>query len=404
MLSPVRAVHRRGDVGAAGPRADGRAGRLARRRPRAAGRGDRHLRRPGRRQGAGPAATCRPTSPRTSCATLALADAGGGDGAGGATVRTARHRAAAQAGQHRPGLSGRRDRGCLSHARSVAVVTDSTAYLPADGLAERHGDRASSRCRWSSAAPSYDEGEVDARRRSPRRCARGTPVTTSRPTPAAFAEVYARRGRGRCDRRSSRCTCPPTCPGRYDSARSPPRPTAAGPGARRGLAGASRWGSASRSLAAAPRPPSRRGRPRRWRAPRGDRARGDHDAVLRRHPRVPAPGRADRRRRRRCSASALAVKPMLHARRRPDRAAGEGAYGVPGHRPARGARRRGGRRTAPGRRRRAPPRRAGAGRASSPSGSRPRSPQVGGLLVAEVGAVVGAHVGPGMLAVVVAPR
>jgi fatty acid-binding protein DegV len=35
---------------------------------------------------------------------------------------------------------------------------------------------------------------------------------------------------------------------------------------------------------------------------------------------------------------------------------------------------------------------------------RDRLPHVGMLLVSEVGAVVGAHVGPGMLSVVIAPR
>ena len=41
LLSPGRAVHRRGDVGAAGSRADGGPGRLAGRRRGAAGRGRR---------------------------------------------------------------------------------------------------------------------------------------------------------------------------------------------------------------------------------------------------------------------------------------------------------------------------------------------------------------------------
>ena len=40
----------------------------------------------------------------------------------------------------------------------------------------------------------------------------------------------------------------------------------------------------------------------------------------------------------------------------------------------------------------------------SPTGSAAGSPGCDQLVVSEVGAVVGAHVGPGMLAVVVAPR
>ena len=52
---PVRAVHRGGDVGAAGPRADGGPGGLAGGRPGAAGGGHGDLRRPGGGQGARPA-------------------------------------------------------------------------------------------------------------------------------------------------------------------------------------------------------------------------------------------------------------------------------------------------------------------------------------------------------------
>ena len=58
-----RAVHRRGDVGAAGPPADGRPRRLAGGRRGAAGRGLRDRRRAGAGQGAGPAGGRRPTSP-----------------------------------------------------------------------------------------------------------------------------------------------------------------------------------------------------------------------------------------------------------------------------------------------------------------------------------------------------
>ena len=52
----LRPLHRGGVLGAAGPRAFGRAGRLAGRRPGAAGRGPGHLRGAGERQGARPAA------------------------------------------------------------------------------------------------------------------------------------------------------------------------------------------------------------------------------------------------------------------------------------------------------------------------------------------------------------
>ena len=90
------------------------------------------------------------------------------------------------------------------------------------------------------------------------------------------------------------------------------------------------------------------------------------------------------------------------------RPAGAGAHLDPGHRPARGPRRRGrdlrAQRLRRRRRRRAPPRLAGAGRAARRAAARPAGRQGAGCASSSSGAVVGAHVGPGTLAVAVVPR
>ena len=86
----------------------------------------------------------------------------------------------------------------------VAVVTDSTAYLP-KSLAEDHGIRVVP-VQVVIAGTTYSEGvDVDpaavvAALREWR------PVTTSRPTPQAFAETYAAAAEGGATCESSRCT------------------------------------------------------------------------------------------------------------------------------------------------------------------------------------------------------
>lgn len=80
---------------------------------------------------------------------------------------------------------------------TVAVVTDSTSYLPAE-LAARHGIHVVP-LQVVIGGRSYDEG-ADASTESVAAALRSwTPVTTSRPTPAAFSEVYARAASRGCD-------------------------------------------------------------------------------------------------------------------------------------------------------------------------------------------------------------
>ena len=113
LLSPGRAVHRGGDVGAAGPRADRRAGRLADRRRGAAGRGLGHRGRAGAGQAAGQAGGVGPDISEADLEAMALADAGGAAGAGGQDGPQG-DRPGAEAGQHRRRLTPARTTGSIS--------------------------------------------------------------------------------------------------------------------------------------------------------------------------------------------------------------------------------------------------------------------------------------------------
>ena len=106
--------------------------------------------------------------------------------------------------------------------------------------------------------------------------------------------------------------------------------------------------------------------------------------------------------------SALSIKPILGLRDGhivPLERVRTSTRAIARHRGPRG---RGGHRAAVGgvrgRRRGAPPRLARSGPSGSPSGCGPRLGEDVGLRVVELGAVVGAHVGPGTLAVAVVPR
>ena len=99
----VRALHGRGVLGDAGPRAVGGHGRLAAGRPVAAGGGHRHLRGPGGRQGPGPAGD--PGRDRRGRAARAGAGHRRSQPRAGRPRGRHGHRPAAQAGQHRLGLS-----------------------------------------------------------------------------------------------------------------------------------------------------------------------------------------------------------------------------------------------------------------------------------------------------------
>ncbi len=222
--------------------------------------------------------------------------------------------------------------------------------------------------------------DLAARRRS------GSPRPTRRPPARARAA-------------SSRCTCPPTCPGRTTRrALAARKAGAAGPGGRQRTR--RRWGSASRSSPRRPRPPTAP-TSRRWRPPRGTAPRPPRRCSTS-TPSTTCAGAAGSAPRRRWSGTALAVKPILavvdgriaplekvrttsRALARLAELAVAKADGRPAdiavhHLDAQ----------------------ARADDARRPA-ALPRSPGRQ-LLVAEVGAVVGAHVGPGMIAVVVAPR
>ena len=101
--------------------------------------------------------------------------------------------------------------------------------------------------------------------------------------------------------------------------------------------------------------------------------------------------------------SALAVKPLLQLAGGRIELLEKVRTASQGDRPAGGDRRRpGGRR--PGGRRRPPPRRAGTRRGARRAAARP-DPRTGRPApVSEVGAVIGAHTGPGLLGAVVSPR
>ena len=307
-------------------------------------------------------------------------------------------RARAEAGQRRRLSVGR-----LASARMpVAIVTDSTASLPPEVAAER--GIVVVPLQVVIGATSYDEGADGATpgRWSRRRCKEWRPVSTSRPAPAALLEVYETAARDGADRDR---VGPPVRRDERDlrvGAAGRPRrsvPVTAGrhPAGRRRRPGYA-------ALAAADVLDARRhrrggGRRRRGRGPRR------LVAVLRRHPGVPAPRRPDRRRgraaRRGAGGEAAAAD-----RGRQGRPAGEGAHA--GRALARleelAVQAAGEPQVDVCVAHLASPERAGAARrAASPSRL---ADNLGGREVwcGELGAVLGAHVGPGMLAVCVAPR
>lgn len=94
-------------------------------------------------------------------------------------------------------------------SRHVAIVTDSTAYLPARAM-ERHG---------ITAVPltvvlgdrALEEGTEISTRSLAQALQKRRPVTTSRPNPELFAETYRRIAESGADGIVS-CTCPPNSP------------------------------------------------------------------------------------------------------------------------------------------------------------------------------------------------
>jgi DegV family protein with EDD domain len=280
-------------------------------------------------------------------------------------------------------------------ADRIAVVTDSTAYLPAE-LVRDHGIEVVP-LQVVIGGTSYDEGDEASSGTVAEALRKWQPVTTSRPGPAAFAAAYARAAEAGCSgvvsvHLSSQMS------GTVESARlaakESPVPTEVVDSLSLGMG----LGFAVLSAAAV----AAEGRPA------DEVARAAHERAesstavfyvdtlehLRRGGRIGAAAAL--------LGSALAVKPLLHL--------------VDGHiEPLEKVRTaakaiarleeitvgRAGSRTVD----LAVHHLASQQRAEALAGRlRERVPGLADLYVSEVGAVVGAHVGPGMLAVVVAPR
>jgi DegV family protein with EDD domain len=79
----------------------------------------------------------------------------------------------------------------------VAIVTDSTSYLPAELIVE-HGIRVVP-LQVIIGGSAYDEGAEATSATVAEALRTWTPVTTSRPSPAAFLDVYEQAASGGCD-------------------------------------------------------------------------------------------------------------------------------------------------------------------------------------------------------------
>ena len=227
------------------------------------------------------------------------------------------------------------------------------------------------------------------------------PVSTSRPAPAALLEVYEKAAAEGADAiLSIHLSGGDERHVRVGPARGARR---LGPGDRRRLAPGRgrdrlrRAGGGGRRSTPAAR--SRRPRRPRAREPTGATSLFYVDTLeyLRRGGRIGAAAAL--------LGGALAVKPLLQDRRRPGRQPRAGAHLGARAEPTRGPGRRGGRR--PGRRRlRLPPGQPRPGRRARRAAGTRLATNLDGRDVwcGELGAVLGAHVGPGMVAVCVAPR
>jgi DegV family protein with EDD domain len=277
----------------------------------------------------------------------------------------------------------------------VAIVTDSTAYLPAE-LVEAHGITVVP-LQVVIGGAAYDEGAGAASTTIAEALRSWTPVTTSRPSPAAFLEAYEAAARRGCSGIVS-VHLSAEMSGTYESAllaaRDAPVPTRVVDSRSLGMglgfavltAAEAAGGGASVDEAAAV----------------AEKRAAASTAVfyvhtleyLRRGGRIGAAAAL--------LGSALAVKPLLHL--------------VDGHIEALEKVRTSSRAIA--RLEEIAVRHAGQAEVdvavahlANPDRAqhlaerlRSRLPRLGALYVSEVGAVVGAHVGPGMLSVVVAPR
>ena len=290
----------------------------------------------------------------------------------------------------------------------VVVVTDSTASLPTRVVAE-HGILVVP-LQVVIGAQVYDE--VLEAGEAPKRSGGATPamvaealkefrpVSTSRPTPSALLEVYERAAAAGADEIVS-VHLSGEMSGTFESAQLAARDASipVHPVDSRQVGVATGYAALSAAeVLARGRDGARRGRG-------GPRTGGPGDlAVLRRHPGVPAPGRPDRRRR-----GDLRRSPVGEAaaadRRRQGGQPREGAHRQQGAQPPRGPGPRGGRRPAPVD--------VCVAHLASPDRAEQLAERLadelaehlGGREVwcSELGAVLGAHVGPGMVAVCVAP-
>jgi DegV family protein with EDD domain len=279
----------------------------------------------------------------------------------------------------------------------VAIVTDSTSYLPAD-LVTEHGIRVVP-LQVVIGGSAYDEGGAELTSATVADALRNwTPVTTSRPAPAAFLDAYEQAAELGCDGIVS-IHLSSDISGTHESAtlaaRDSPVPTRVVDSRSLGM------GLGFAVLTAAETAATGEATLDEIAAAAAKRAAAsmavfyvDTLEHLRRGGRIGA-GAA-------FLGSALAVKPLLHL--------------VDGHiEPLEKVRTSA---KAIARLEEITVQHAGAGdvdiavaHLANPDRAqtladrlRDRLPQVGMLLVSEVGAVVGAHVGPGMLSVVVAPR
>jgi len=282
----------------------------------------------------------------------------------------------------------------MTAAAGVAVVTDSTSYLPAE-LVAGHGITVVP-LQVVIGGRAYDEGGETSSATVAEALRSWTPVTTSRPGPAAFTEAYEAAARRGCDgvvsvHLSSRMS------GTVESAQLAAKEAplrvevvdslSLGMGLGYAVLAAARAAAAGGSVDEVTRAARERAE--------GSAAIFYVDTLeyLRRGGRI-GPAAA-------LLGSALAVKPLLHL--------------VDGHIEPLEKVRTSGRAIA--RLEELAVERAGSGpvdaavhhlanpdrAAALAERLRDRLPGLGDLLVSEVGAVVGAHVGPGMLAVVVAP-
>ena len=225
---------------------------------------------------------------------------------------------------------------------AIAVVTDSTAYLPADVAADHWSDRRADHRRRSAAATASRASTSHPADVAHARCSAGA----SRSPRRGRRRPSSRRSTGACSTTaptaSSRCTCRRSCPAPTTPRCSPPPTSTAR--SRSSTAGRPAWAWASRRCPRAAAASRRSGSCRRYATPPP--AAVDRTTVLfyvdsleylRRGGRIGAASAL--------LGTALSVKPILHMVDGAHRRAGQGPHGQPGAGPDGRSRGRGGRRS-----------------------------------------------------------